>query len=58
MLELENQTKGMHGNYSIIGKISAEKYPLIMNKEKFLTGKEKKQKKFFKKEENKKKTFR
>ena len=58
MLELENQTKGMHGNYSIIGKISAEKYPLIMNKEKFLTGKENKPKKFFYEEENEKITFR
>jgi hypothetical protein len=60
MLELENQAKGMHGNYSIIGKISAEQYPLIMNKEKFLTGKEPKAKKnlFLSEEENEKKNFR
>jgi len=60
MLELENQAKGMHGNYSIIGKISAEKYPLIMNKEKFLTGKEPKAKKnlFLSEEEIEKKNFR
>ena len=44
---LENDSKNMHGSFSIIGKISAEKYQVIMNKEKYLSGKEPKLKKNF-----------
>ena len=40
----ENETKGMHGCYSNIGKISAEKYRLIIRKDEILSDKQKKKK--------------
>ena len=32
----ENQAKGWHGSYSAVGKNSAEKYPMILIKDKIL----------------------
>ena len=40
----ENETKGMHGCYSNIGKVSAEKYRLIIRKDEILSDKHKKKK--------------
>ena len=34
----ENETKGWHGSYSLMGKISAESFPMVLNKEKILKG--------------------
>ena len=40
----ENQAKGWHGSYSTVGRNSAEKYPMILIKDKILNGQvEKKQ---------------
>ena len=35
----ENQAKGWHGSYSSVGRNSAEKYPMILIKDKILTDK-------------------
>ena len=40
----ENQAKGWHGSYSAIGRISAEKFPMILIKDQIINGKNKKQK--------------
>ena len=32
----ENKTKGWHGSYSVIGKISAEKFHIILKKNQIL----------------------
>ena len=34
----ESDTKGWHGSYSLMGKISAESFPMVLNKEKILKG--------------------
>ena len=41
---IENQAKGWHGSYSAIGRISAEKFPMILIKDQIINGKYKKQK--------------
>ena len=40
----ENEAKGWHGSYSSIGRISAEKFPMILIKDQILEGKNKKKK--------------
>ena len=62
---LENETKGWHGNYSVIGRNIVERFQLILRKDEIISGKLKKVvvKDFFdvkeneerKKEKNKKK---
>ena len=39
---LENEAKGWHGSYSMIGRTSAERYQLILMKDEILSGKSKK----------------
>ena len=41
---IENQAKGWHGSYSAIGRISAEKFPMILIKDQIINGQYKKQK--------------
>ena len=41
---IENQAKGWHGSYSAIGRISAEKFPMILIKDQIINGQNKKQK--------------
>ena len=50
----ESDTKGWHGSYSLMGKISAESFPMVLNKEKILKGlyKPKKIKDYFSTEED------
>ena len=40
----ENEAKGWHGSYSSLGRISAEKFPMILIKDQILEGKNKKKK--------------
>ena len=40
----ENEAKGWHGSYSSIGRISAEKFPMILIKDQILEGRNKKKK--------------
>jgi hypothetical protein len=41
---IENETKGWHGSYSSIGRMSAEQFPMILLKEQILKGRYKKKK--------------
>ena len=41
---IENEAKGWHGSYSSIGRISAEKFPMILIKDEILKGRYKKKK--------------
>ena len=41
---LENDVKGWHGSYSAIGRISAERFPMILIKDQILKGRYKKKK--------------
>ena len=41
---IENETKGWHGSYSSVGRISAEKFPMILIKDQILKGRYKKKK--------------
>ena len=34
----ESDTKGWHGSYSLMGKISAESFPMVLAKDKILKG--------------------
>lgn len=43
----ENEAKGWHGSYSSLGRISAEKFPMILIKDQILEGKNKKENKRF-----------
>ena len=51
---IESDTKGWHGSYSLMGKISAESFPMILAKDKILNGpyKTKKIKDYFSTEED------
>ena len=51
---LENDVKGWHGSYSAIGRISAERFPMILIKDQILKGryKKKKMKDYFSTEED------
>lgn len=51
---IENETKGWHGSYSSVGRISAEKFPMILIKDQILQGryKKKKMKDYFSTEED------
>ena len=40
----ENEAKGWHGSYSSLGRISAEKFPMILIKDQILEGRNKKKK--------------
>ena len=49
----ENEAKGWHGSYSSVGRISAEKYPMILMMDQMIKGgnKKKKVKDYFSTEE-------
>lgn len=51
---IENQAKGWHGSYSVVGRYSAERYPMILNKDKILEDRviKKKVKDYFSTEED------
>ena len=41
---IENEAKGWHGSYSSVGRISAEKFPMVLIKDEILKGRYKKKK--------------
>ena len=51
---IENEAKGWHGSYSSVGRISAEKFPMVLIKDQIIKGryKKKKMKDYFSSEED------